>query len=92
MKIKLKREGGFIGMPANKSIDLNDLSDDERKAFDSAVDNPPAQTAASKERGLEMRDGMSYEIKVKKGNKMVTVKYDDTTIPENIYSMFQKYL
>ena len=92
MKIKLKREGGFMGIPANKSVDIEELSVEERTAFNKVVENPPAPNADTKERSLVARDVCSYEIKVKKGAKTVTIKYDDTTIPENIYSMFQNHL
>jgi hypothetical protein len=92
MVIKLKREGGFTGIPANKSVNSTELSDEELTAFNKAVENPPAPNTDAQERGLQARDVCNYEIKVKKGNKTVTIKYDDTTIPEHIYMMFQKHL
>ena len=92
MMIKLKREGGFMGIPANKSVDIKDLSVEEKTAVEKVVDNPPAPNTDTKQRSLAARDVCSYEIKVKKGTKTVTIKYDDTTIPENIYSMFQNHL
>jgi hypothetical protein len=92
MVIKLKREGGFMGIPANKNVDIKDLSVEEKTAVETVVENPPAPDKDAKERSLQARDTCSYEIKVKKGTKTVTIKYDDTTIPENIYLMFQKHL
>ena len=92
MVIKLKREGGFTGIPANKNVDLKDLSTEEQTAVVKVVDNPPPAGKASKDRSLCAPDIFSYEIKVKKGTKTVTIKYDDTNIPENLYLMFQKYM
>jgi hypothetical protein len=92
MVIKLKREGGFMGIPANKSVKSTELSDEELTAFNDVVENPPTPNDDTQERSLQARDVCSYEIKVKKGAKTVTIKYDDTTIPQNIYMMFQKHL
>jgi hypothetical protein len=92
MVIKLKREGGFAGIPANKNVDLKDLSDDEQTAVVKVVENPPPSSKATKDRDLCAPDIFTYEIKVKKGTKTVTIKYDDTNIPENLYLMFQKHL
>jgi hypothetical protein len=92
MIVKLKREGGFAGIPANKNVDMKDLSVEEQTAVVNVVDNPPPSIKASKDRSLCAPDVFSYEIKVKKGAKTVTIKYDDTNIPENLYLMFQKYM
>lgn len=103
MKIKLKKEGGFMGMGGNANIDLDQLSDDERNAISDLIANPPKSKAAeeaepsddAQERGMggmPMNDSFSYEMKVKKGPRYLTLKFNDKNIPEKVYSIFQKYV
>ncbi len=114
MKIKLKKEGGFMGMCANADVEMDKLSDSEREVLSEMVTNLPqkkeikktednpennASTAMSapddiqmQDRGVYMmRDSVSYEVKVKKGSRYVTFKFDDTSIPQKVYDLFQKY-
>ncbi len=117
MKIKLSREGGFIGLAANKSVDFADLSAEEKELFNNTIEEKISQqkeeaTAEKSDknavktakkvsldstgtRGLDAAipaDVQSYEIKVRKGSKTITIKFDDTNIPEKMYMMFQKYV
>jgi hypothetical protein len=101
MKIKLKKEGGFMGMTNNASIDLDKIPDDERNALSDLISNPPNLKSEdiededdSNQRGLgmPMNDTFSYELKVRKGPKYVTLKFNDKNIPEKLYTIFQKYI
>ena len=100
MKIKLKKEGGFMGMTNNASIDLDKIPDDERDALSDIISIPPKSKSIEVEddeanqRGLAMpmNDAFSYELKVKKGPKYVTLKFNDKNIPEKLYTIFQKYI
>ena len=85
-----------MGLSSNADLDLDKLSDVEREIFSDIIANPPkAKTEAqsdSPDRGMPMRDAFSYEIKMKKGPKYVTLKFDDKSIPEKVYKIFQKYI
>ena len=85
-----------MGLSSNADLDLNKLSDAERDIFSDIIANPPqAKTEAetdSPDRDMPMRDAFSYEIKMKKGPKYVTLKFDDKSIPEKVYKIFQKYI
>ncbi len=100
MKIKLKKEGGFMGLSSNADLEVEKLSDEEREIMNDIMTTPPnkkvEKEAKEKEdgddRGMTMRDAFSYEIKMKKGPRYVTVKFDDKSIPEKVYKIFQKYI
>ena len=96
MKIKLKKEGGFMGLSSNANLDLDKLSDAERDIISDIMTNPPKTKPEAEEdspdRSMPMRDAFSYEIKMKKGPKYVTLKFDDKSIPEKVYNIFQKYI
>ena len=90
MKIRIKKEGGFMGLSSDVDLDYAQLSDDEKRAFDEALSKPPSEILG--ERNLPTRDGISYVMKAKKGSRLVTLKFDDSNIPEKILNLFQKYL
>ncbi|NJN35467.1 MAG: hypothetical protein HC817_15620 [Saprospiraceae bacterium] len=118
MKINLKREGGFMGVPAKKSVKLGDLSVEERSVFESLLEEaaqakmgeeavkieaacpttPPNTEGVIDRGGLSPKqtpmgaDMYSYTIKTKIDGKTVTLKFDDTSLPENMHLIFQKYL
>lgn len=98
MKIKLKKEGGFMGLISNTDLELDKLPEDEQDVFSDIMTNmpePKPKEEKEKEkvtRSMPMRDAFLYEIKVKKGARYVTMKYDDKSIPENVYKIFQKYI
>ena len=127
MKIKLKKEGGFMGLSSNADLDIDKLSDEERAIINDIMTSPPnkkiekdttdikgdkdiANKAGENEsinkasekntpnmanentRGMTMQDAFSYEIKMKKGSKYVSYKFDDKSIPEKVYEIFQKYI
>ena len=79
-----------MGLSSDVDLDYAQLSDDEKHAFDEALSSPPNEV--SDERSLPTRDGISYEMKAKKGSRSVTLKFDDSNIPEKILNLFQKYL
>ena len=118
MKIKLKKEGGFMGLSSNADLEIDKLSDEERAIINDMMTSPPnkkiekdvpnkagekdtSNKAREKDtpniesentRGMVMRDAFSYEIKMKKGSKYVSYKFDDKSIPEKVYEIFQKYI
>lgn len=127
MKIKLKKEGGFMGLSSNADLEIDKLSDEERAIINDMMTSPPnkkiekdtpnntgekdtSNKAKEKDtpnkagerdtsniesentRGMVMRDAFSYEIKMKKGSKYVSYKFDDKSIPEKVYAIFQKYI
>lgn len=113
MKIKLKKEGGFMGMCTNTDVEMEKLSDSEREILTEMVSNLPQKKEIKKnedhpesntsttmptpgdiqvqDRGMYIRDSVSYEVKVKKGSRYVTFKFDDKSIPQKVYDLFQKY-
>ena len=79
-----------MGLSSDADLDYAQLSDDEKRTFDEALSKPPAEI--SEERSLPTRDGIRYVMKAKKGSRLVTLKFDDSNIPEKILNLFQKYL
>ncbi len=100
MKIKLKKEGGFMGLSSNKDLEIDKLSDEERAIINDMMTSPPNKKIEKDmpnkgdghARVMTMRDAFSYEIKMKKGSKYVSYKFDDKSIPEKVYEIFQKYI
>jgi hypothetical protein len=92
MKIKVKREGGLMGIPAKADINLDELSPDERSAFDDLVKKSIETPASYQKRDLPTPDGFAYEMKFKKGAKNVILKFDDSTLPEKVYLLLEKHL
>lgn len=123
MKIKLKKEGGFMGMASNANIDLEQLPDNERNAISDLIananstakshseelplDNQAGVAASVSESSMNqpeqeksfgavpppsLNDSFAYEMKVKKGSRYVTLKFDDKNIPQEVYSIFQRYV
>jgi hypothetical protein len=93
MKIKLKREGGFMGMPSGKDLELDQLSDEEKAAFEEAIENTQTKHESTiQDRSMPSADAFCYIVKMKKGAKNITMKFNDTNIPDSLYTIFQKYL
>jgi hypothetical protein len=92
MKLKVKREGGLMGIPAKADINLDELSSDERSVIDELV-NKSIQTPDSyQKRDMPSPDGFAYELKFKKGAKNMVLKFDDSNLPEKVYLLLEKYL
>jgi hypothetical protein len=87
MKIKVKREGGLMGISAKADINLDDLPSDERSAFDELVNKMP-----EKPKPCDIPDGYAYEFKFRKGSKNTILKFDDSTLPEKIYLLLERHL
>lgn len=92
MKIKVKREGGLMGMPAKADINFNELSTEDRKVFEEIFSNTAETPASYQKRDLPSPDGFAYEIKFRKGAKNMVLKFDDSTLPEKVYLLLEKYL
>jgi hypothetical protein len=92
MKIKIKREGGLMGIPAKADINLDELSSDERSAFDELVSKSIETPASYQKRDMPSPDGFAYELKFRKGAKNMTLKFDDSNLPEKVYLVLEKYL
>jgi hypothetical protein len=92
MKIKVKREGGFMGIPAKADFSLDELSSDERSAFEDMVLKSVETPESYQKRDMPSPDAFAYEIKFKKGTKNMVLKFDDSSIPEKVYLLLEKYL
>jgi hypothetical protein len=92
MKIKVKREGGLMGMPAKADINFEELSTEDRLAFEDLVTKSTQTPNAYQKRDLPSPDGFAYEIKFKKGAKNMVLKFDDSTLPEKVYLLLEKHL
>jgi hypothetical protein len=92
MKIKVKREGGLMGIPAKADILLDELSPDERSAFDEMVNKAIETPISYQKRDMPSPDGFAYELKFKKGAKNMVLKFDDSNLPEKVYLLLEKYL
>jgi hypothetical protein len=92
MRIKVKREGGLMCIPAKADINLDELTPEERSAFDDLVKKSFETPASYQKRDLTSPDGFAYEMKFKKGAKNMVLKFDDSTLPEKIYHVLEKHL
>jgi hypothetical protein len=92
MKIKVKREGGLMGMPAKADINFNELSIEDRSVLEDLVSKSTETPASYQKRDLSSPDGFAYELKFKRGTKNVVLKFDDSTLPEKVYLLLEKYL
>jgi hypothetical protein len=88
MKIKVKREGGLMGICVKADINLDELPSDERTAFDELVNNIPPNIP----KPYDTPDGYAYEFKFRKGAKNTVVNFDDSTLPKQVYLILEKYL
>jgi hypothetical protein len=92
MRIKVKREGGLMGIPAKADINLEELTTDERLAIDDLVAKSIETPASYQKRDMPSPDGFAYEVKFKRGTKNVVLKFDDSTLPEKVYLLLEKHL
>jgi hypothetical protein len=92
MKIKVKREGGLMGIPAKADINFDELPTEDRLAFEDLVTKSDAMPTSYQKREMPSPDGFAYELKFKKGTKNVVLKFDDSTLPEKVYLLLEKYL
>ncbi len=92
MKIKVKREGGLMGIPAKADINLDDLSKEDRSMFEDMVSKSIETPNSYQKRDMPSPDGFEYELKFKKGTKNLTLKFDDSTLPEKVYLLLEKHL
>jgi hypothetical protein len=81
-----------MGIPVKADINLDELSPEERSAFDDLVKKSVETPASYQKRDLPAPDGFAYEMKFKKGAKNMVLKFDDSTIPEKIYLLLEKHL
>jgi hypothetical protein len=92
MKIKVKREGGLMGIPAKANINIEELSQDDRSVFEEILSKSEDKPESYQTRSMPSPDGFAYEIKFKKGAKNMVLNFDDSTLPEKVYLLLEKYL
>jgi hypothetical protein len=92
MKIKVKREGGLMGIPAKADINLDELSKEDRSIIEDMVSKSSDSPVSYQKRDMPSPDGFAYELKFKKGAKNMVLKFDDSTLPEKVYLLLEKHL
>ena len=89
MKIKVKRDGGFVPLPIAKEANSEDLEENLQKTAKNIFENADNYKLPQSK---NIRDGYNYSLEISEDKKKVKLQFDEMNLPDEVRPLVKKVL
>lgn len=93
MKARLKRTGGFTGIPVTLALEAEDISPSHQALLHRLLEQQEAAATPAEPAGMHRaRDAFDYLLHIEDGGRSANLAFDDATMPDELAEVIAAFL